>query len=213
MRPNPSIKWDALKRAPYVKRWAAVMRDPCWAKLSYTNPTKMLIGLDDLFDSVGIKKYKHPTDILLNRRIRHIAEDRRCAIFLHGAGQALDKKILFSSYESSDYDYVGAYEQNGSIHTFPIQLKQLVPDRLNPSTTLQAEINKLKKYSGSSDLVVAIHLNRKIHLKPQDLDIEGLRIKELWLFGQFGAGKIDWLLFGNLMAANPNEYTFQLPAA
>lgn len=170
----------------------------------------MLVGLDDLFESVGIKKYKHPADILLTRRLRHISEARRCAIFLHGVGQALNKKILFATNENADYDYVGAYEQNGAISRFPIQLKQLVPDRLNPSTDLQAEIDKLKKYSGSSDLVVAIHINRNMHLKSQDLDVSKLKIKEIWLFGQLGPGSKTWLLFGNLMSVNPNAYTFQL---
>ena len=188
------------------------MQDSGWSKLSYYNPTKMLVGLDELFDSSGIKKYKHPADILLNRRVRDISEDRRCAIFCHGAGQVLGKKILFASHEKSDYDYVGAYEHEGAILRFPIQLKQLVPDRLNPSTDLQAEIDKLKKYSGFSDLVVAIHINRKIHIKPLGLDISGLKIKEIWLFGQFAQNNQDWLLFGNLMTANPNAYTFQLPA-
>ena len=188
------------------------MQDSRWATLSYSNPTKMLLGLDELFDSAGIKKYANPGDLLLNRRVRHVAEDRRCAIFLHGAGQALRKKILFAAQESSDYDYVGAYEHNGAIHRFPIQLKQLVPDRLNSSTDLQAELDKLKKYSGLADLVVAIHINRKMHLKPQDLNIAGLKIKEIWLYGQLGKGSRDWLLFGNLMAGTQNAYTFQLPA-
>ena len=121
--------------------------------------------------------------------------------------------MLFSDYESSDYDYVGIYENNGAMQAFPIQLKQLVPDRLNPSTTLQAEIDKLKKYSGSSDLVVAIHVNREIHLKPQDIDIQGLKIKEIWLFGQLDLDSLDWVLIGNLMTTNPIAYIFQLPAS
>jgi hypothetical protein len=189
------------------------MSDPSWSKLSYYNPSKMLVELDALFDSSGIKKYKNASDILLKRAVRDIAEDRRCAIFCHGAGQALGRQILFAPHESSDYDYVGAFQHDGAIAKFPIQLKQLVPGRLNPSTDLQAEIDKLKKYSGTSDLVVAIHINRKIHLKPQNLEVSDLKIKELWLFGQLGLGNQDWLLFGNLMGNNPNAYTFQLPAA
>jgi hypothetical protein len=188
------------------------MQDPQWAKLRYSNPTKMLIGLDELFASVGLKKYKNATDVLRNRRVRHISEDQRCAIFLHGAGQALGKKILFAPFENSDYDYVGAFEHNGTILRFPIQLKQLVPDRLNSSTDLQAEITKLKKYSGLADLVVAIHINRTMRLKPQELDVSGLKVKEIWLFGQLGQNSATWLLFGNLLASISNAYKFQLPS-
>ena len=189
------------------------MKNSAWASLKYMNPTKLLLGMDKMFDDSGIKKYKHATDILLDRRVRDIAEDRRCAIFCHGAGQALGTEILFAPYESADYDYVGAYKHNGSVLTFPIQLKQLVPDRLNASTSLQREISKLSKYTDAQDLVVAIHVNRKVHIKPQELDTSGLKVKEIWLYGHLQDDTNTWLLLGNLMAAQANAYTFQLPAA
>lgn len=189
------------------------MRNSEWAGLKYMNPTKLLLGMDKMFDDSGIKKYKHAADILLGRRIREIAEDRRCAIFCHGAGQALGTEILFASYENADYDYVGAYMQNGFVHRFPIQLKQLVPDRINASTSLQNEISKLSKYTDAQDLVVAFHVNRKINIKPQELDASGLQVKEIWLYGHLQNGDDTWLLFGNIMAAQPSAYTFQMPAA
>lgn len=189
------------------------MRNPEWAKLKYINPTKLLLGMDEMFDASGLKKYEHASDILLDRRVRDIAEDRRCAIFCHAAGQALSTEILFSSYEHADYDYVGAFKHKGRIRTFPIQLKQLVPDRLNPATSLQLEISKLGKYADAEDLVVAFHINRKIHMKPQDLDVSHLKVKELWLYGFLHNQANSWLLFGNLMSASPHAYTFQLPGA
>lgn len=189
------------------------MKNYAWANLKYMNPTKLLLGMDKMFNDSGIKKYEHASDILLDRRVRDIAEDRRCAIFCHGAGQALGTEILFASHESADYDYVGAYKHNGSILTFPIQLKQLVPDRLNPFTSLQRELDKLSKYTDAQDLVVAIHINRKVHIKAQDLNTSELKIKEVWLYGQLQSDANTWLLLGNLMARTPNAYTFQLPAA
>lgn len=189
------------------------MKNSAWASLKYMNPTKLLLGMDVMFDDSGIRRFKNPSDILLDRRVRDVAEDRRCAIFCHGAGQALGTKILFAPHESADYDYVGAYEHNGTVHTFPIQLKQLVPDRLNSTTSLQRELSKLSKYADAQDLVVAIHVNRKVHIKPQDLDTSGLKVKEIWLYGQLQSEPDTWLLFGNLMAVEPNAYTFQLPAA
>jgi hypothetical protein len=185
------------------------MQDPRWDVLSYWNPAKVLRGLDRLFDSVGLRRFRHPGDLLLSRQVRQIAEDRRCALFLFGAGQVLRRRILFAPCECRDYDYVGAYEINGRVYRFPIQLKQLVPNRLNASTDLQREVAKLKKYGTSPDLVVAIHINRQIHLQPQLLDLSGVKVKELWLFGQFGARKRTWLLIGNLMSA-PRAYFFDL---
>ena len=112
------------------------MSESQWKSLTYYNPTKVLTGLDELFTRVGIRKYRNPGDILLKqRRLRPMSELRRCALFLHGASQALGRQILFAEHESSDYDYVATYEVNGRRHWFPVQLKQLVPSRLNPTTT------------------------------------------------------------------------------
>lgn len=173
------------------------------------DPSKLLIGLDKLFDLSGIKKYPHPGDILLTRRVRNISEDRRCAIFCHAMGQVLGKKILFASCENSDYDYVGAYAHRGSTYKFPIQLKQLVPDRLNPTTSLKDEICKLKKYVNGQDLVVAIHINRKVNFRPHSLEVSRLNIKEIWLYGRHRDN--SWILYGNLMREDANAYRFQLP--
>jgi hypothetical protein len=188
------------------------MTRPEWKNLKFINPTRLLLGLDELFDATGIKKYKNPAGLLLHRDVREIAEDRRCAIFCHGAGQALNAKILFAPFESSDYDYVGAYSIGSSFHMFPIQLKQVAPSRLNARGSVRAEIAKLKKYVDSQDLVVAMHINQKVHLTPADTDVSGLRIKELWLFGQMSEDARQWLLLGNLMGSSPVAYQFQLPA-
>lgn len=182
-----------------------------WRNLTYMNPTKLLVGMSEMFDSSGLLRHPNPADLLMNRRVRAIAEDRRCAIFCHGAGQVFNTKILFAPCESSDYDYVGAYQHEGKVIEFPIQMKQLVPDRINTKTCLQTEVDKLKKYSGARDLVVAIHVNRRIHLHERDIDVSGLNIKEIWLFGKMNNGTDDWLLLGNLMADSLAEYRFQLP--
>lgn len=189
------------------------MQNPAWAKLKYINPTKLLLGMHAMFDASGLKKYKRASDILLDRRAREISEDRRCAIFCYGVGQVSGTEILFSPYEHADYDYVGAFKHNGRTYTFPIQLKQLVPDRLNMATRLQREISKLGKYADAKDLVVAFHINRKIHVKPQELDVSNIKVKELWLYGCLRDQGSSWLLFGNLMSASPHAYKFQLPGA
>ena len=187
------------------------MQNSEWANLNYMNPTELLLGMDEMLDASGIKKYKNASDILLNRRTRDLAEDRRCAIFCHGAGQALGTDILFAPYDEPEFDYVGAYKYGNNVMTFPIEMKQLAPDRFKPLTCLQTQISKLRKYADTR-LVVAIHINRMIHIKPQELDVTGVRVKEIWLYGQLQNDAANWLLCGNLMSGNPKAYTFQLPA-
>ncbi|MGR4874453.1 hypothetical protein [Pseudoxanthomonas sp. LARHCG66] len=187
------------------------MTRPEWKDLKFLNPTQLLLGLDSLFADAGLHKYRNPADLLQHRDVREIAEDRRCAIFCHGASQALGTKILFAPFESSDYDYVGAFSYGGRVHQFPIQLKQVAPSRLNPRSTISKEIAKLRKYVDSHDLIVAMHINQSVHLKPSDIDVSGLHIKELWLFSKLSSDPKQWLLLGNLMGANPIAYSFQLP--
>jgi hypothetical protein len=181
-----------------------------WSKLKYADPSKFLLDADTLFITSGLKRFKNSTDILLDKRLRPLYEDWRCAVFCHGAGQALGAKILFARLESADYDYVGAFEHPDGLARFPIQMKQLVPERLNDATNLQIEIDKLKKYTDAKDLVVAIHVNRKVNLRPEKLNVSGLRVKEIWLFGQLQPN--TWLLTGNLMG-NPSSYKFRFPVA
>jgi hypothetical protein len=92
-------------------------------------------------------------------------------------------------------------------------LKEWVPDVLNPSATLQGELDKLSKYADSCDLVVAFHLNRNATVDPSELIFSNLVIGALWLYGATDAAQEKWRIIGNLMRPGARNYEFLHPVA
>lgn len=184
-----------------------------WSKLSFIDPAAYLAGLRKMLRELIPQLQPHAAFAMKTRPAREMREDQRCAIFCYGMARVSGATIKFSDTERSDYDYILSVAHNGAYSFVPLQMKQLVPESVNSGTTLQCEINKLKrKYVVSSDLVVAIHVNRLGFTVIEDLDLSNLKIGELWLFGVSDPENSEWRIIGNLLGPQKNAVTFQLPA-
>lgn len=184
-----------------------------WKSLEFLNAERFLVGLKQIYDDLPMHRMPRDFASLRRRDVRHIGEARRCALFCYGVGQLLGVKISFADHESRDYDYVGAYEHENRLHYVPIQMKEFVPVGVNPKAQLQGEIDKLRKYQDSSDLVVAMHINRKGFFRLSELDFSNLPIKELWFFGAKEDSAQDWLVIGNLLKSDAVWHEFRYPDA
>jgi len=184
-----------------------------WKNLEFLSAEKFLVGLKKIYDDLPMDRMPKNLASLRRRDVRHIGEARRCALFCYGVGQLLGVKISFADHESKDYDYVGAYVYAGTVSYVPIQMKEFVPVGVNPKAQLQSEIDKLRKYRDSSDLVVAMHINRKGFIRLSELNFTGLPIKELWFFGAKEDSALDWLVIGNVLKQNAVWYEFRHPEA
>jgi hypothetical protein len=100
---------------------------------------------------------------------------------------------------------------NGSKVFTPVQIKELAPPDVNPTASIEDELEKLKKYVSSSDLVVAMHINRPISLDFATLKIPRLTIGQLWFFGALHPNQEEWVLYGDALK-NPRSYVFRYPA-
>lgn len=100
--------------------------------------------------------------------------------------------------ERQDYDIIAAYELEGEMNFVPIQLKEWVPDLLPSPQPLQAELDKLGKYSDSSDLVVVFHLNRQARIVLSELTFPRT-IGGLWFLGCTEPSQNHWTLIGDLL--------------
>ncbi len=118
---------------------------------------------------------------------------------------------MFSDFEDSDYDYVLTFEDEGSFHFVPLQMKQLPPNEVNSKVTLQEQVEKLKKYASSSDLIVAIHVNRDVEVELAELVLDGLNIGQLWIFGNCTPDGRKWRLTGDLLHGERCSTEFDLP--
>jgi len=100
--------------------------------------------------------------------------------------------------EDQDFDCVIRAVIKGHVTILKrVQLKQLASH--GQSANLPALIDKLKsKYTTSSDLLVAIWINRDTDLKFENLNFRGLNLEQLWFFGVSALG--DLTLEGGLVS-------------
>src|ERR1035438_3157099 len=97
------------------------------------------------------------------------------------AGDRATITVRFVEYQDFDCVIRAVIEGHAPIYK-RVQLKQFASHE--QSENLQVLIDKLKsKYPTSSDLAVAIWVNRDINLEFENLDFRGLRLDQLWFFG------------------------------
>ena len=124
--------------------------------------------------------------------------------------QSLGITLLYAELEDDDYDCIACVpEQNLFI---PIQMKEVVPEKVNAETNVQKEIDKLRKYTDAADLCVAIYVNRMQSIDVSRLNVSGLGIAELYLFGAATPTQETWKIVGNLLDV-PTECHFNYPEA
>jgi hypothetical protein len=182
----------------------------------------------------GLMEWANPRDVLvklravemslpegLDEKVRRLRtnqlkewrEARTAALFSYGMSSAVLKlPVLFSKSESKDFDFVMRWRMEDKDFFYPVQLKELPPDDINASVALEDIYDKLEKYSGATDLSVAIHINRRIRFDFLPWARERRpRIKELWYIGCESADQSKWFLYGSTLQQNPRKHEFVYP--
>lgn len=183
-----------------------------WRKLSYYDPDPVLRSLAVVAANPMLQQLPYEVSSLRTRELRPFQERRLGALFFFLMGQVEQTKVTFAHTEKADYDFVGHYERDDYHHFVPVQMKELVPDFLNPTASLQGLIDGLKKkYVDSADLTVAISINRVTKFAPGELNLDGLNLMGLWLFGSTAPDQSEWLIVGNLLSQNATSATYRYP--
>jgi hypothetical protein len=148
-----------------------------------------------------------------SRSMKKLEEGRHAALFAYGLiSQVLKHPILFSNTESKDFDAVIHWHSDSANYYYPIQIKQLPPDDINPDVSLDDIYSGLEKYSAQDDLSVVVCLNRKTRIRFQPWDRKTKpRIRELWYLGCTDAHQSKWFLYGSVLEKNPMRYDFEYP--
>ncbi len=181
-----------------------------WEQLKYRDPKEILIELRKVESSYPLEKLPYNVSTLRTRSLRGHGESRQCALFCYGMSQALNITVGYAESEENDYDFIAHLaEQNAFI---PIQMKELVPNKINPNADLQIEVNKLTKYVDSNELCVAMYINKVVSIELNKLELPELNIAELWFFGAANPNQKQWTLVGNVLD-QPEVYTFEYPQA
>ena len=129
---------------------AAVPRS--WYRLAYLEPKQVLLNLRRVAESYPLDELDYKVQSLRTHELRKMHETRQAALFAFGLGGALEVPIQYALSEDQDYDAVVRYQVSSGVEYLPVQLKEWVPNFLNSRSTLQSELDKLRKYVDSKDL-------------------------------------------------------------
>jgi hypothetical protein len=148
---------------------------------------------------------------LRTNNLKHHREMREAAVFCHGMGTVLNRTIYFAPCEEEGHDFIMMQRRGDEILFSPLQIKELVPESVNPHASLEGILDGLKKYAAASDTVVAIHMNRRLErMDIKKLDIPNVKVGQIWLFGGVDEVPNGFVLCGDLLD-QPEAYRFDLP--
>jgi hypothetical protein len=184
-----------------------------WSRLTFYSPAESLPELRKLELKIAKMDLPDKVKALRTNELRRHRELRQASLFCYGIGKAkLGTEVFVAPIEEEDYDCIAMWSLGGRKRYCPVQLKELVPDRINPKATLVDEIAKLSKYTNSRDLVVVMYLNRR--LRPVDLsavDIPPLDLGGLYLFGSVSPDRSKWVILGDLLKPSAQRFDFEYP--
>ena len=184
-----------------------------WEKLNYLDSEAILRGLRTIQMTTSLKDLPYEVAALRRRDLRRYAEGRQAALFCYAMSLIDGSRVSFAQAEASDYDVVARYVR-GDVGIFvPIQLKELVPEHVNPRAHLQRELDKISKYVDSSELVVAFHLNTTKRIEFSELRMPVGKVGELWFFGATSQDQVDWVLIGDMLRGTRYAFNFRYPGA
>lgn len=177
----------------------------------YKDPAAWLRALAEMNPVVAASGLPYNVRTLRTHKLRLWNEVRQAALFAYGISQRLpDCRVDFAHAQASDYDAVVRWQRADEQYFTPVQLKELVPSRLNPQATLDAIVAALSRYRDSSDLVVAVHLNRRFRL--EEISRPSLNLGGLYFFGATVPDQSRWFLAGDLLAEDAAITSFEYPA-
>lgn len=111
--------------------------------------------------------------------------------------------------ENLDYDAVIRWQHADERNFTPLQLKEFVPGDVNDTATLDEIFEGLTRYRDSSDVTVAIFLNRRFRL--EQFSWPRLNFGGLYLYGATSPDQSEWFLLGDLLSEHASLSKFSLP--
>lgn len=178
-------------------------------KLKFRDPATILRELRAIETCIDGKDLSLQVKNLRTNDLRNIRELRQAALFCYAINQRTGFDIRFSPTEASDYDFIATRFDEDTHHIYPVQLKELPPEELNPNSTIQNIITSLSKYS-SEHLTVVIFLNRNGTFDSSKIDTSTLKIAALWFVSCISPDQSEWRLDGDFINS-PKATIFNYP--
>ena len=180
--------------------------------LTWVEPRQVLINLRWVETNIPEGIDERVRRLRINQ-LKEWREARAAALFAYGMGKSvIEKQTFVAKSEDRDYDFVMRWSDDTVDYFYPVQLKELPPEDLNPEVSLDDVLTKLAKYSGATDLSVAVHINRrtKFEHRPWGNGVKP-NVRELWYFGCCSRDQSTWFLYGSVLQPRPHYYEFAYP--
>jgi len=175
----------------------------------YRDPVPFLKRLKLLDDRLAEVPLGPAVRQLRTNRLKEWRETRMGALFCYGMGQRLGHTVYVSRGESQDCDFVASWVRGGEQQIAPVQLKEVVPAKVNGESDLESIMASLVKYADSKDLSVVLHLNRRVRFDPSALQVPQLPIASLWVLACTSSDGSEWGLWGDFLTqVEENRFTY-----
>jgi hypothetical protein len=190
----------------------AVKRIPReWQAQKFFEPRTVLMKFEQFERQFADREMPEEVRSLRVRQLRPAHYLRQAALFCYGMSHTSRLNVEFALLEDRDFDCVTRWKDEDTVHYCPVQLKELVPAHVNAAAEIESELAKLSKYTDASDLVVALYVNRQVHLDfPVSVPAK-LSISELWLYGATSPDLKKWMLYGDILGV-PTRYEYEYPS-
>jgi hypothetical protein len=171
-----------------------------FSKFDFKDAREFLIRLKTVEPLIASSNLSENQKDLRTHLLRPHKHQREAALFCCGMQQHLGiNEMEVACVERSDFDAVIRWEHKGERIFTPVQLKEVVPKKLNPKTTLEGEIAKLRMYITSPDLVVAILICQSGPFDFKSVEVPALPIGQLFVFGSASPDGLKWFVIGDLL--------------
>ena len=170
-----------------------------FSALEYGDPRGYLIKLREMEPRVAKSGLARKVRTLRTHDLKQWRELREAALFCHFMSERIGTEVRIAKGEAQDYDAVATWQEQDVRKFAPIQIKEVVPSYLNSNANLESVIASLSKYVDSSDLTVAVHLNKQVRFIPASITIPQLPVRSLWVFGSISPDASRWNLWGDLL--------------
>lgn len=185
----------------YVLRMIDRIRLRKIGNFEYLNPRPILVALRELEYEVAASSLPHNVKTLRKNTLRRECENRDAVIFAHATSQWLGIPVLVALEEDEDFDFVLHWQVDDMNHFCCVQHKEVVPESLNPTASVQGIVEALRGYADLSDTTVAIKLNRVGRFDPASVKVpDDVKVRDIWIYGALNPEQSEWAMWGNFAA-------------
>lgn len=184
-----------------------------WKSYKYYDPKPVLKRVRAIEEVTDLSALPPEIRNLRTNSLKEARESLAAARFAYGMGIRMGRVVAVSPVEDADYDFMTMWTDEDTTHYCPVQLKELVPDELNPDVTLSDLFDKIRRtYPRPTNTVGVIYLNRAGRLNLADVEVPELPLRELYFLGAIEPDQSRWVLVGD-MFDGPYATEFDHPVA